>query len=448
MSTSHSSNPPGRPYPPPYDDEISLRELYLILRRGLPLILGLALLAGVAAYVVTSVRPNSYEAEATVLSSPSAVRVRDQGTLQFEPGDVIGFDAYETIATSRAVFERTLQRLDDALGDDALGYRDLEGVAEVERVAGSQGNGQASLIVAHRISWNDPELAAAFTNAWSEATVQQVRDTLLANLAPTQEDTAETVERRRAALDEIETELEAFSSQDPRDELRQRLSGLAQRHASNDARLDTLDRRIADARGRLAAMGRAPASALDDASLQLLRRAPGPTAEEAPDGESADEALPNDALLIEGPNAAVLADLAAADLAGALREREAAEALRSRFETQGRELRTRLAELDRRGEELQRRVRQAREAYTSVAELQPLIDYVADLTPGNTRMINSAQAPLEPTGPRKLLITALSVVVMGMLATLFVFLREAVRDPEASPDASRPRAPADTPSEA
>lgn len=435
MSTSHGSHPRERPYPPTYDDEISLRELYLILRRGLPLILGLALLAGVAAYVTTSVRPSRYEAEATVLSSPSAVRVRDQGTLQFEPGDVIGFDAYETIATSRAVFERTLQRLDDALGDDALGYRDLEGAAEVERVAGSQANGQASLIVAHRVSWNDPELAATFTNAWSEATVQQVRDTLLANLAPTQEDTAETVERRRAALDEIESELEAFSAQDPRDELRQRLNGLAERRSDNEARLDELDRRIADARGRLAAMGRTPAAALDGASLQLLRDAPG----------AEGDAPSTDQLLVEGPNAAVLADLAAADLAGALREREAAEALGARFEQQGGELRTRLAELNRRGEELQRRVRQAREAYTSVADLQPLIDYVADLTPGNTRMINRAQAPLDSSGPRRLLITALSVVVMGMLATLFVFLREAVRDPEAPPRATRPRAPADTP---
>lgn len=422
---------------PAYDDEISLRELYLILRRGLALILGVALVAGAAAFLYATVAPDQYEAEASVLSSPSTVRVRDQGTLQFEPGDAIGFDAYETIATSRAVFERTLQSLDDLPAQQNLGYRALANVADLERVASPTGDGATPLIVAHRIGWSDAEHAAAFTNAWTQATVEQVRETLLANLAPTQEDTAATVERRRGELDVLESEWESFQARDPRAELRTRLEGLAERRAANDARRDRLERQMADARGRLAALGRTPADVLDEASLQLLRTR-GNDVGVAAVGVDPDEALQaSEQWLLQSPNASTLADLAAADLAGALGELRATERVAERFDAQGDTLRTRLAELERRGAELERRVEQAREAYTSVAELQPLIDYVADLTPGNIRVINEAQPPEEAIGPRTLLITALTAVVAGMLATLFVFLREAVREPDAPK--TRPR---------
>ncbi|HZJ10660.1 MAG TPA: hypothetical protein VFD39_13255, partial [Trueperaceae bacterium] len=47
-----------------HGDEVSLRELYLILRAGLPLIVGFALLSGVIAFAVMSLRPESYEATA------------------------------------------------------------------------------------------------------------------------------------------------------------------------------------------------------------------------------------------------------------------------------------------------------------------------------------------------------------------------------------------------
>ena len=73
----------GAPPPHRYDDEISLRELYLILRRGLPLILIVTTIGALASFALVVLLPATYEAEATVVSSPTTVQVQDEGALAF-----------------------------------------------------------------------------------------------------------------------------------------------------------------------------------------------------------------------------------------------------------------------------------------------------------------------------------------------------------------------------
>jgi uncharacterized protein involved in exopolysaccharide biosynthesis len=77
-----------------------------------------------------------------------------------------------------------------------------------------------------------------------------------------------------------------------------------------------------------------------------------------------------------------------------------------------------------------------------VVALQPIIAYVTELAPTNARVLSQASIPTETVGPRRLLITALAVVIVGMLAVLFVFLRDAVSSrPAPFPKGVQPEAP-------
>lgn len=72
---------------PETGDETSLRSLYLILRWGFPLIIGLSSLAAVVAFSVASVRPERFRAQATVQILPSPIRYTPYLSLLQGPGD-------------------------------------------------------------------------------------------------------------------------------------------------------------------------------------------------------------------------------------------------------------------------------------------------------------------------------------------------------------------------
>lgn len=448
MTTDHDvrsapGTTPERPHEPPrrYDDEISLRELYLILRRGLPLILGLAVLAGLAAAAYLWLRPDVYVAETTVVSSPTTVQVQEEGTLGFEPNNAIPFATYEDLATSRATFEATLELLGDEV-PDVSGFGALQSAAELERLTGPSGADDTSpLTVVHRIGWGDPLAAARYADAWAAATVEQVRNTLLANLAPAQENITSTIAAREEALATAEDAWRAFLETDASG-LELRLSGLESRITQADARLASLDREIAIARGRrqvlLAQVGAGGegGGALDDATLALLEGSG------ALDEETASQLrqLATEAPAGSGAAADAAAVLARAglqqesvELAGLLQEREQVESSLDGYEDQANDLRTRLAELQTRELRLTRELETAQQAYTAVAAIEPVLAFVAELTPGNTRILNDAQVPVSPSGPSTLLVALIAAVVAAMVATVFVFLREAVREPAARP---------------
>lgn len=506
-----------------YQDEISLRDLYLILKRGLPLILGVALVAGVVAFLGASFRPQSFEAEATVLSSPSAVTVQDEGTLAFDPRNAVTFETYRTIATSRAVFEATAERL--AGGEDSgsvPAYRELQSAASLEQLTGPSNPTQVvPLTVLHRLSWRDPEQAAAFANAWAETTVDTMRRTLLGNFDPVLSTTSAAVETRLEALETAEEQLEAFRARDDAAELqatidaltievadgRRRLSEIAGSIEVEEARLESLaqqfadtdfepavaqalgasDRsaavRLADAQAGLEAFDRenaleglraeiafllgntpqtgsliAPSSArslpelrqrLRDmpreiATLEARIAADGPDADSlrsqlagirAEQGALEQQIASTEAYLLTLQDR--LADLSARrTLLQTLVQLETLRSEQWALESQVEQARAdigdardQLSRLDRDRNRVTRNVQLSQSAYTSVADLEQLVGFVTELAPGGTRIINSASVPIVPSGPGRTLISLLAIVLAGMLATLFVFLREAVREP-------------------
>ena len=459
MTTDPDGNPerdarpaaPTRPSPPPrpaaHDDEVSLRELYLIVKRGLPLIAIVAVVAAVVTYLAVILAPDRFESEATVVSAPTTVQVQGEGTLAFEPRSAITFATYEDISTSRATFERTVS----ALREDGVaapdGPRDLLAAATVEQLTGpSNASDSTPLTVVHRISWSDPQLAARYADAWADATVEQVRSTLLADLEPARLQTVEALEAREAALAEAEAAYRTFQAKDLPG-IQQELRTVGQRISTSEDALTELDRTIASLtaqREALLAMngfsssGAAGASAetldlladterLDPAvAAQLRVLAATPRDEATGDGAAGGASRADDAIALLRR-----ADLDAitVKLAGALQEREQLRSALVASEARAETLRDRVAELRLEDARLSRRLSSASAAYQAVQAIEPALAFVANLTPGNTRVLNSAQEPTEATGPSARLLALIAAVVAGLAATLFVFLREAVREP-------------------
>ena len=455
----------------PYEDEISLRDLYLVLRRGLPVVLLSALLVGAVAFLVSSLLPKVYEAQSTTLVTPPPVQVQGTQNLTFRPPSEVSFEAYETLADSRPVQEATLSQaeagLETSLGSSFNG--------SVTLLIGPQNpNQQAPLSVTHSVRAARPEWAAALANAWAESTLDAVKTSLLASLEPVQAATQEEVGRRKDALSKVETRFETFQRSDEGKTLTTLLERLTERIAAGEERRDALARDLASARARVELLSRteaatgtsspgtsspgtsASADVLADV-LSLQDRPPSGSEQNGDDGNRADvgnraedDASDDDAvarqrarlatLLRLQPDDALTSDVvtllnetelrdAAVDLAGLAAEQNRIETQLTDYQQQVESLLGRIAALNLARDRLELELTNARDAYKNVVALEPIITYVTTITPGNARVLNEASVPVEAAGPRRALNTALAVVLTLGLATLFIFLREAVSAP-------------------
>jgi uncharacterized protein involved in exopolysaccharide biosynthesis len=425
--------PPAPAAPSRYDDEISLRELYLILRRGLPLIAIVTVIAAVAAFAVMTLRPDVYESEATVVSAPTTIEVQEQGALAFAPRSAIAFETYQDIASSRATFEQALALLREAGVEAPPSFRELRAGATVERLAGPSGsNPSTPLTVVHRIAWDDAALAASYADAWAEATVEQVRSTLMADLEPTREQTLRTIEALEVELQQAEAAVEAFAAQDL-EGARQRLATARSRAVVLDELALTLDLDVARLTDEVAswaeAVGTSVRVPLTDAAIDLLvdlERLDPTTAARWRTAVAENATGPEDVTTLVA--ATELQDRSV-ELAGKLAERAAIEDELAATALRIEELQGRVARLEAEERGVVRRLDEAASAYGSVRSIEPALAFVTELTPSNTRVLNRAQEPIGPAGVGSLLVTAIAAVVAALAATLFVFLREAVRDP-------------------
>lgn len=633
--TEHTMNhQPQAPYATP-DDEISLRDLYLILRRGLPLIIGVALLAGIIAFVVSTLLPAVYEAQATVLVTPPPVQVQGPENLGFNPSSDVSFETYETLAYSLPVLEATLAQISEA----EMTPVEFRGAGEVEKLIGPERPDQAvPLSVTHTVRNTNPALAAALADAWAQSTLETVRESLLASLSPVSATTDAQIAQLQTELQDIESRYQAFQAQDKGSLLSAQLTSITEQITTGNTRLNELERQIATTEANvtileqqlaeerastsssdptsdsfLAGMTLAEADAflqtqleqsrnafseatealrafdqehnialltaregaftatlaeqqvrlnniqnelrvteakvaslnaeladqprlltlvesiLDDPTLSEAARTGGleniiglrleseeinPNytqtlsdlitartrlaslqAEEAALSESitrlnediaairsqrvnaqterlplaiaADEAEETyrlirskaaqlalssqgeraDTLTIRdtsGAFTALQSSLrdAKAKLAGLTAERSELVGQLDGLEQTASDLRRQIASLNQQRTELERELTNARSAYDSVVSLQPYISYVTELVPSNARILSDASVPSEPVGPRRLLNTAIALVLGGMLALLFVFLREAVAKPADASPIQRKAAPA------
>jgi uncharacterized protein involved in exopolysaccharide biosynthesis len=390
------------------DDEISLRDVYLIFRKGLPLILILSLGAGVLAFIVSSFLPKIYEAETTVLISPPAVNVEGTQNLSFRPSSEVSFEAYETLAESRGVKTEAVQSVESDLSSSAMS-------GTVQELIGPQGAGQsAPLLVSHTVRNTDPERAAQLADAWANVTLTAVQNSLFANIEPINDVTVQALEPLRTNLTEAQEALESFEASDTSESLQATLSSLSQLIASARSGV------VITNQLSLAQTGEVPQGREDAINLES-------TLESATQINLSQEIAAQEAYIASLGSNATAQDRA--ELASLQARQASLQEQLGSYESEFQETRQALANLERQRRDLETALENAQEAYQSVLQLQPMIAFVSELNPTNARILSSASTaiPSDPVAPNRVLNTALAVVLVGLLTLVFVFLREAVR---------------------
>jgi uncharacterized protein involved in exopolysaccharide biosynthesis len=386
--------------PPPASDEVSLRELYLVLRRRAVWIVLAAVVAGGVAAAVMALRPAVYVAEASAVVARTPVSVSGDAGLQFRPELDVTFETYTTLAFSRGVLEEVL----DAVPEADLTLGQVRAVLALERLAGSANQSSALLAVAHRAQGGEAAVVAALASRWAEATIATVRALLTENLDSVEAITSRELVAARAALDEAETALLDYrvaneGASDP-----VRLANVRQRQALLTTRGDELVRMIG----------------AREAELESLRASGDPTAmvvlSDAPDVMLS---IAGAVWTLEARLAANRAELAqlATQQAPLTEEVDRLSAAVARFQTT-------VAGLER-------AVLRADAEVASLAAIEPTVAYVAQLAPAGARVLSDAAVPAMPEGRSTLLVALLAAVVVGFAGAVAALLAEAVRDPAA-----------------
>ena len=374
--------PDSRPYP---DDTVSLRELYLVWRAGLGLIIAVTVVCALLAAAFKLYQGRKYTAEAVVQVVRPRVSNQPGTGLEVSVASAMDAGTYEAAAMNARTLAAAADALESTEGSD-LG--DVESVDDLGALAVVTGPGPESgdaITLTHRVTVDaakGPSVAAAVANAWAEATITAVRDLVTAPLVRVGEGVASDVAAREQAYQEASEAWADFLGVDEREELRRRLDALVDLDAQRLGRLGEVEAEIAAVNARLeAAQGAA------DAQLR--------------------------------------SDLAAL--------RAEADHLRSELTasgTRGDELRARIGELEREAAQLQRDVSAASLSYFRAAPAATEIALQRELAAGSVSMAIPASPPLQADS-RNVVTTVVGAALVGaLLSTLLVFLRAAVREPE------------------
>jgi len=394
-----SDVPPDRA-PAPAADEISLRELYLVLKRRAPWIAAAAAVAAVAVGLFLVLRPPTYVAEATAVVARAPIEV-DLGTsLRFRPEVNLTYDTYQTLAFSRGVLEElALER--------SVEVAELRRVLTLERVTAASNQATSFLAVAHQVADRDPQRAARLANLWAEATVGRARDLLLENLDAVEVITGEGLDAAREALLQAEVALQEYTAEVGIESLRSR--ALALLEAESEAAAGERDARSSLARLR--------------AELEVLQ------ARRGGDGGLG-------VVLTSAPEVTLTLDGAIASLQASVAGLEARlvawgdEIGRLAAERQA--VTAELAVASVRFGQLQRAVDERKRQVDALATVEPGVAYVAQVAPSGARVLSAALVPTEAESRRALLIALLAAVVVGFGGVVVALLAEAVRDPRAN----------------
>ena len=378
-------------------DEISLRELYLVLKRRSPWIVLAALVVALAAFLYASTRPPRYVAEATTVVARAPIEV-DAGTnLRFRPEVTVTFETYQTLAFSRAVLEAVVPH------HEASDVTALRGSLTLERVAGTAAQPSTFLAVSHAVRSRDAGAAVAAAEAWVEATVATVRALMLENLDVLEVITGDALVLARERAQRAETALEGVWAETAPDALRRAITAADQAIVDLDALVRAIDRDLSAHRAERTAL-----AAVDADGAQ------GVVLSDAPDVVMA----------IEGAIASLDARIAAHEVRRerALEQRAALTTERSALALQRADATVRIAALER-------EVHEALQAVALLTAIDPNVAYVAQVAPSGVRVLSAPSLPNRPEPTRATLIALLAAVVTAFAGVVVALLAEAVRAP-------------------
>lgn len=430
-------------------DEISLRELYLILKRGMRWILVGAIGAAVLAFVVVQLQPRQYQATATVRISPLQVQGQtlQNGQLQQDLIDInsvtqIGFDAYRTIALSHGTLQNAIRSTTSL--PSGYGAKQLAEAVSLTKVSGG---GSDPLIVAHEVAAVSPQRAADLANAWANASADAVRASIGKTLGGVRATMSDQVASMARALSQAEAQWASFQKHDQRSSLKAQLDALDSRTTTAQQTLDELDRNIATAKAQQSLLQSVIDARVQGKSADLSEQMQALTNQGVLSTNLAQQLA--DALALVPGNPAVanqdLATLVAraqlqqqtADLAGYAAERQTVSQQLNGFSTQASDLRDQLATQQQTAQQLQRELDTAQSAYDKVSQTAPLIDVADKLVPSMAGVFNTASVPERPRSRHTTIVTLVAMALAFLAMVLVIFLRAAVAE-EPDGDAHQP----------
>lgn len=237
------------------NNEVSLRDLYLVLRRGFPLIAGVVVLFAVLGLVYALLREPSYQSESVTIVTPSTIDVQDANGISFAPRANVSFETYRALATSRSVVEQVLVQFPDL----EMTIDSFLRSSSVDRLIGPSDQRPETLqivplSVAHQVNYSNPETSAALSNAWAESTLSTIRESVLGTFNPVEQITNTQLQSLRAALGDAENALEAFRAQNNLSLLGERNALLNSRVAQAELEVDTLERQLVVSQARVATL--------------------------------------------------------------------------------------------------------------------------------------------------------------------------------------------------
>ena len=231
-----------------HDNEPTLRDLIALLRRGLLIAFGAALIAGVATFFISRTLPPSYEARATLVASAQDPNQRDFGvTLVTAP--TLDVATYQAAIRSRQVLAESL-RVVTGTTPSSIAVDELDGSLTVRAE-----DARTSSLLRVLVRDEDPHVARDLANAiaaaavrWDEQRATRSLETIVASL--------------QAQIASIDAELTAAGADTP-------VEGLVRNRAE-------LQLQLSSARAlRTAAVGRL--ELLEAAEAPRERVAPRPT---------------------------------------------------------------------------------------------------------------------------------------------------------------------------
>lgn len=217
MSQQTPSAPPVQPY---FEDEIDLRPYIETVIRHWWLIVGLAVVAATVAFIIGSLGPDTYTAEADValLSIRSQVTFDPEFTTvpQAESGDVRR-QALQSLATSRSLVAEVYAQVKDRLKSDTVSFGSFQDAFSIET---------AGDLLRLQVSWTDPEVAAAIANEWARLYTEVANRSYVTTSSQTPEEAGQAAEDAFGRYETAQQAYEAFIAENELDQVQREIAQL------------------------------------------------------------------------------------------------------------------------------------------------------------------------------------------------------------------------------
>jgi capsular exopolysaccharide synthesis family protein len=408
------------------EEQLDIRKYVAMMGRWWRLIVVCVVLAAASAFAVSSFLPPTYEASAVVIIA------EPQYQMQFDPRFPVeqwtpAYEAFPTLAQSDGVLEQVVEAYTPSPAADIEDWS----VQTLSEMASAISQGDPSLVVL-TVSSRSPEDAAGIASAWAAALVERGNGVYEVS----EDDVAffeAQVAQAKTALDDADAALVAFEGQNQANILQAELDSLLRSQSdylADGRAIAYLLQDIEALRGQLARQpADRPSSLSDDLTMLFLQI-------EA-FNSSASTPIQLQIGSAESLSSKSFAEQIAFldDLASTLETKsEAVASQAAALEPEILALQEQIEGVRLGRSRLERARTLAQETYMALARKLEEAHITAQGNDGVLQVGSLAAVPEEPTGPRRLMNTALAGMVGAMLAGggvfLFEYLDDTIRRPE------------------